>query len=579
MEEKIWHKHWPKGQPWSIDYPQVPVYAILKTAAHKFPQRTAVIFSGVEYRYEQLWEEAQRFATALADLGIGKGDVVSLHLVNCPQFAAAYYGILLAGATFSPANPLLSSRELQYQLSDCGAKAVVTFDAFARSLLQVRARTPLKHVIVTSVREGVTREPMETESFGEDVLSFRNLVASYPPEPPRVGLEPKKDLAHLAYTGGTTGVSKGVMLTHFNVLANVLQSAIWSSTGDPVLRDGIIYFENLYQNPPGEHWEYVQEEGQGVCVNVTPWFHAMGTIGYLNIMMLRGYTLVLHPRFDPVAFLDDLEKYKATYLGGAPPIFVSLLNTPGFQKRDLSSVKRVSSGAAPLPVDLLERLRIALPDAVIIEAYGLTEVCMGATYNPANWTGLRKVGTVGVPVFDTQVKIVDMETGTKELPIGEEGEICVKGPQCMQGYYNKPEATAEVLREGWVHTGDIGRMDEDGYLTIVDRKKDMLIYKGYNVYPRELEELLFQHPAVANCTVIGVPDPAVGEWPKAFVVRKPGQEVTEKDLMDFVNDQVVPYKKVREVEFLEEIPVSPAGKVLKRLLRQKEEERPGQASG
>lgn len=569
MEMKPWHKHWPKGQPWSLNYPEVTADIFLKSAAFKYPDRVALVFMGAEYTYAELWEKARRFAAALADMGIGKGDVVSLHLPNCPQFAIAYYGIFIAGATFSPANPLLSQRELEYQLHDCGARAIVTFDLFAAPVMEVRPRTKIEQVIITNGLEAVEHQPMDMSPFG-NALSFQKLLAEYPPDPPAVTLNPRVDLAHLAYTGGTTGLSKGVMLTHYNVVVNVLQYGLWSSSGEPVVRDGILYVEKMYQNPPGEHWEFIQEEGEGVTVNVTPWFHAMGTIGYLNILFMSGTTVITHPRFDPVAYLDDAEKYGATSIGGAPPLFLAMLNTPGFAKRNFSKVKRLSSGAAPLAVDLLQKLSAAFPEALVVEAYGLTEVTMGATANPANRSGLRKVGTVGIPVYDTEVKIVDLETGTRELPCGEEGEICVRGPQCMLGYYHKPEATAEVLRDGWVYTGDIGRMDEDGYVCIVDRKKDMLIYKGYNVYPRELEELLFQHPAVASCTVIGIPDPEVGEWPKAFVVRQPGLTISETSLMDYVNSQVVPYKKLREVEFVEEIPVSAAGKVLKRLLRERE---------
>ncbi len=572
MDQRPWHKHWPKGQPFSINYPEVSVDIILRTTERRFPNRPAVVFQGVEYTYSDIWEGAQRFSAALFDMGIGKGDVVSLHLINCPQFAMAYYGIVLSGAIYSPANPLLSTRELEYQLNDCGAIAVVTFDMYAETLLKVRANTGLRHVIITNMAEGTIREPMNTSDLCNDAISFQHLLNTHLPEPPKVDINPKEDLVHLAYTGGTTGLSKGVMLTHYNVVSSVLQGYLWGASGEPVVRDSILEIENKVQDSPGTHWEYDKEDGTGVMVNVTPWFHAMGTIGYLNMNFFRGFTTILHMRFEPIAYLDDAEKYKATYMGGAPPVYLALLNTPDFHKRDFRHIKRVASGAAPLAVDLMDRLHDAFPDAIINEAYGLTESTLITTSNPSNWNGLRKVGSVGIPLYDTEVKIVDIETGNRELAVGESGEVCIKGPQVMQGYYNKPDATAETLRDGWLHTGDIGCFDEDGYLSIVDRKKDMLIYKGYNVYPRELEELLFQHSNVVNCTVIGVPDPMVGEYPKAFVVKHPEKDVDKEALMTYVNKQVAPYKKLRDIEFIKEIPVSAAGKVLKRELRDRERE-------
>lgn len=570
MMEKPWHKHWPCGQPWLLDYPEAPVDIILRSAARKFPDRAGIIFSGAVYTYAELWEGAQRFAAALASLGVGKSDVVALHLPNCPQFVMAYYGIFLAGATFSPVSPLLSPRELEFQLNDCRAKVVVTFDLFARPLLAIRERTGVKCVIVTGGQEARQKAPADYEALGDDLISFQNLLERHQPVPPGVALEPKKDIAHLAYTGGTTGRSKGVMLTHYNVVANTIQYTCWSTSGRPVVREEVIYIEDKYQDPPGTLREFTSGEGEDVTINVTPWFHAMGTIGYLNRFVIRGFTVILHPRLEPEKYLEDAEKYRVTYIGGAPPLFLAILNAPGFGRRDLRSVKYLASGAAPLAVELLEKLKKAFPDAVVVEAYGLTEATMGVTANPSNRSGLRKAGTVGIPVYDTEVKIVDLETGEKELPPGETGEICVRGPQVMLGYLNQPEETAGVLRGGWLYTGDIGFMDDDGYITIVDRKKDMLIYKGYNVYPRELEEILFRHPGVANCTVIGVEDPAVGEFPKAFVVKKPGYAVSEQELLDYVNKEVVFYKKLREVEFVEEIPVSQAGKVLKRVLREEE---------
>ncbi len=568
MESKIWHRHVPKGQSVSLNYPITSVDVVLRTAAHDFPERTALVYLGAEVTFSELWDYSRRFSRALAEMGVGRGDVVAIQLTNCPQFAIAYYGILLSGATFSPANPLLSARELAHQLKDCGAVVVVTSDQFCQTVLEVLPRTDIRTIVMTSASEAVDRQPIAVESFGSTCVSFQSLLDFHEPDPPPVDLDPKTDLAHIGYTGGTTGLSKGVALTHYSILANIVQSYTWGDSGEPVMEDGLLRFRNRYRSAPGEPWEYVSEiEDEGCIVTISPWFHAMGVIGYLNISILRGFKSVLMERFEPVSYLDAVEEHQATYIGGAPPVYQALINTADFERRKLSSIRRIVSGAAPLPVELAGKLQEAFPNAIIGEGYGLTEVTMAVTYNPTYRSGLRKIGSVGVPLSDTDIRIVDIETGEKSLDLNEEGELCFKGPQCMQGYYNRPQETSEVIRNGWLHTGDIGFMDEDGFGTIVDRKKDMLLYKGYNVYPRELEELLYTHPAVVQCAVIGVPESAVGELAKAIVVKRPQFDITEDDLMAFVNQQVVPYKKIRLLEFASSIPVSAAGKILKRELK------------
>jgi long-chain acyl-CoA synthetase len=572
MQEKSWYKHWPVGQPRTLDYPDVTVDTFLRSSAYKWPNRVAVIFEEVEYTFAELWDKAQRFASALADLGVDKGDVVAMHMPNCPQFFIAYYGILLKGAVYAAMNPRMSPGELENLLKDCRAEVIITYDLFAGTVSRVRKSAGLKHVIITSGFEAIRRKCDEKCMSGE-LIDFQSLLDRYPPTPPQVSINPREDLAHLAYTGGTTGVPKGVMLTHRNVTANVIATCCWLIGGRPVMREGILYLEKVYQDTFGAPKEFPIESGEDVVIGVVPLFHTMGVIGYLNVPITNGITTILPLRFDAVSYLDMAEKYRATLLGGPPQLYLTLLNTPGIERRDLQSVKAISSGAAPLPVELGKRLQEIMPFAYIIEAYGLTEVTTQATSNPANRLGLRKIGSVGIPIYDTEVKIVDTEIGEKELPSGQYGEICIKGPQVMLGYYNRPEETAAVLRDGWLYTGDIGVVDEDGYITIVDRKKDMLIYKGYNVYPKELEEILFTHQAVASCAVIGVADELVGEFPKAFVVKRSDAEISAQELMDHVNSQVIFYKKIRELEFIGEIPVSPTGKVLKRELRARENER------
>jgi long-chain acyl-CoA synthetase len=530
----------PPGLSRSLDYPRVPPGAILLGSARRWPDRVGWIdeAAGRKMTYGEAARRAAQFANALQARGIGRGDVVAVHAPNCIDYPVVYYGILLAGATFSPTNPLLPPDDLALQLADCGARAVVTWSIAAPAIAAVRDRIPAELVVGITTDEHVD---VELEAF----------IAGQPSEPPVVDHDVDDDLAHLAYTGGTTGRSKGVEVPYRNVVVNSLQYACWGTGSLPVLdADGGLVLDQI-----GSEDEWPARLGEGIAINLTPWFHAMGTIGGLNITTLLGTTLVLHLRFDPGRYLEDAERFQVTSMGGAPPIYVALLAHADIDKRDLSSVRSISSGAAPLPVEVLEEMHRRFPDARIGEGYGLTEVTMGATSNPSWRSGARKAGTVGVPVFDTEVKLVD-------------GEVCIRGPQVMRGYHNRADATAEVLdADGWLRTGDIGVIDDDGYLTIVDRKKDMLIYKGYNVYPRELEEVLFQHPAVANAAVVGKRDVAVGELPVAFVVlTDPSSD--PREVLDWVNGRVTPYKKLRDIRVVDAIPVSAAGKVLRRELRE-----------
>jgi len=529
----------PPGLPRSLDYPEVPVGAVLLGSARRWPDRVGWIENDAQLTFGEAARRASQFAHALRARGIGRGDVVAVHAPNCIEYPVVYYGILLAGATFSPTNPLLPPDDLVFQLNDCHAKAVITWSLVAPAIAAVRDRIGAELVVGIGTGDSVD---VELEAF----------IADQPTDPPAVDIDVHNDLAHLAYTGGTTGRSKGVEVPYRNVIVNSLQYACWGSGSLPKL-DG---HGGLVLDQIGSADEWPARVGTGIAINLTPWFHAMGTIGGLNIAVLSGTTLVLHLRFDPGRYLEDGEKYRITSMGGAPPIYVALLQHPDIDKRDLSSVLGISSGAAPLPVEVLEALQERFPDARVGEGYGLTEVTMGATSNPSWRSATRKVGSVGVPVFDTAIKLVD-------------GEVCIRGPQVMRGYHNRTDATADVLdKDGWLRTGDIGTIDEDGYLTIVDRKKDMLIYKGYNVYPRELEEVLFQHPAVANAAVVGKYDVSVGDLPIAFVVLADA-EVDAAGVMAWVNERVTPYKKLREIHVVDEIPTSAAGKVLRRELRER----------
>ncbi len=560
-------KCWPKFVARSLNYPEIPVFQILRSSAAKWPFRIAIIFDAMEITYSEMLILCERFAAALAGLGVQKGHRVAIHLPNCPQFAIAYYATLMNGAIFTPCSPLMVEKELEYQLNDAGAETIITLDLLYPTVEKVVPRTKIKNVIVASIPDvfppllTAIRPPLVKKEI-PGTLDFSALLKSSKPKLPEVKIDPRKDLAHLAYTGGTTGVSKGVMLTHFNVVANVLQSAHWRTGGDVNYKDGIL---DVVREEGDRKEDHAFRYSKGKNLIVTPWFHAMGIKTYLNNPIYMGETMVVFPRFDPGQFLQAIEKYEANVIGGAPQLYIPLVNHPDFKKYDLSTIRIVGSGGAPLPVPVLDQMLRSFP-GVITEGYGLTEVtCVCITTLPSR-EGL-KPGSVGLPIADTEVKIVDLETGREELPPGEVGEICIKGPQVMQGYWNKPQETKNVLRDRWLYTGDIAREDEDGYFYIVDRKKDMLIYKGYNVYPRDLEEIMAKHPAVQQCAVIGKADPEAGEIPVAFVVLKGGAAATAGELLDYCAQKVAPYKKIRKVILKKELPVSGAGKVLKKELR------------
>jgi long-chain acyl-CoA synthetase len=393
-------------------------------------------------------------------------------------------------------------------------------------------------------------------------MEMVTLLKEYEPKVPSLATDVKKDLAHIGYTGGTTGLSKGVMLTHHNVVANTLQNASWQNGAQIEVVDGVL----IQVFPPGvdpkrDRWVCRDRERALVVV---PWFHVMGTILFLNMHVYNGTTMVVFSRFDPQEYLDAVTKYGITVVGGSPQLFIPLVNNPDFESHDLSGIRIANLGAAPLPLPLLDKLLDAF-SGVVCDGYGLTECTCGAVVNPPEHALIRP-GSVGLPLFDTECKVVDPDTG-RDLPVGSEGEICIRGPQVMKGYWNKPEETDSVLKDGWLFSGDIGREDEDGYIYITDRKKDLIIYKGYNIYPREIEGVLFEHPAVQQCAVVGRPDSEVGEAPIAFVELKKGETATKAEIINHTNSQIAYYKKIRDVVFVEKIPVSGAGKVLKRELR------------
>lgn len=560
-------KAWPEDWPRSLNYPSMPVYAFLEQTARRNPNGIAIVFEGMELTYGQLNELSSRFGAALQGLGLKKGDRVAVHLPNCPHFAIAYYGVLKAGGIFTPLSPLLSARESSYQLNDSGAETLITLDESFPDIGPVLAETGVKRVITASLADCQTMltaplNRIEKASIPA-TLDMVALLDEYESGPAEVSLDAAKDLAHISYTGGTTGFPKGVMLTHRNVVSNTMQVAHWLNGAGIEMIDGELgasFPEGL--DPVKDRLVAFDRE---TALVVSPWYHSLGTIRYLNCQVYLGSKMVVFRRFEPSKYLEAVARYQVTLLGGAPQLYIPLVNHPDFKKYDLSTVKFAASGAAPLALPVLEEMLKAF-SGVVCEAYGLTECTMGVCSNPPDRSSIR-AGSVGLPTFDTELKTIDPETG-RDLPPGREGEICIKGPQVMKGYLNKPEETADVLKDGWLLTGDIGREDEDGYFYITGRKKDLIIYKGYNVYPREIEEIIFEHPAVRQCAVVGKPDQTAGELPVAFIELVEGERVTAAEIMEHTNPQIARYKKIREVIFMDKIPVSGPGKVLKKCLRE-----------
>lgn len=558
---------WPIDWPKSLNYPEIPVHEFLYQTAARVPNRIAIIFGGMELTYAELKELSDRFAASLDDMGVQKGDRVAIHLPNMPQFAIAYYGTVRIGAVFTPLSPLLSPREALHQLQDSGAETLISLDFLYPGIQSIIPETPIKRIITTSIADCYNAIIAPMKPLGKmpvpNTIDMAPLLSKYQPFQKEVAFNVKDDLVHLAYTGGTTGVSKGVMLTHWNVVTNTIQYGNWAWGGQIEMVDGVL----KVVLPPGVDpaKDRIFSRDNETALVVVPWFHAMGTVGYLNQLIYGGITMVVFPRFEPKEYLDAAVKYRATVLGGAPQLYIPLMNHPDFDSYDLSGIKIAASGAAPLARSVFEKLLDAFPGGVVQEGWGLTECAMGATFNPSDRNAIRP-GSVGLPVFDTECKVIDPITG-EDLGPGSEGELCIRGPQIMKGYWKNPKATEEVLKDGWLLTGDIGHEDEDGFFYITDRKKDMIIYKGYNVYPRDIEEVIFEHPAVQQCAVLGKPDLETGEYPVAFVELKRGAQATREEILDHANSQIAHYKKIRDVMFIDSIPVNVAGKVLKKELR------------
>ncbi|HDI59868.1 MAG TPA: long-chain fatty acid--CoA ligase [Desulfobacteraceae bacterium] len=545
--ERIWHKRYPAGVPAQLDYIDLTMPEFLTRSAQRFPAQPALDYFGKKISYAELDRIVNRFARALMALGVEKGDTVAMLLPNIPQIVIADYAAWRIGAVTAMNNPLYTERELAYQLDLSDAKVLVTMDLLHSRAMNLMKTTPLEKVVVCHVNDylpfpkkqlfpRVKKEMYRKIPRQPDTYEFLDIVQGHDGAP----LENQAELdavgVHL-YTGGTTGTSKGAMITHRNMSYNTQQLRSW-----------------LVDIKDGEERELA----------VFPFFHAAGFTGVQNMCVLSGWTDVLVPRPEPATIVEVLKKSRPTLVPGVPTIYVGLLADERFTRMDLSFIKGFLAGAAPLPLEIIQRLE-KLTDGTMVNVYGLTEMTPMATASP--WKGLSKPGTVGLPLPDTDMKIVDLEEGTRPLGPGEAGEVCFKGPQIMAGYYKRPEETANTIRDGWLYTGDIGVMDEDGFLTIVDRKKDMIVASGYNVYPNEIDDILFSHPKILEACTVGVPDPYRGETVRAYVVVKPGEALTAEEVVAFCKEKMAAYKVPRQVEFIDALPKSAVGKILRKELR------------
>jgi long-chain acyl-CoA synthetase len=542
-EDRPWFSSWPKDVPKKLEYPKTPLHDILEKTAKEHPEKAAIAYAEREISYAELDSLSNQFATGLTALGVKKGDAVALFLPNIPQFVIAYYGVLKVGAVLTAVSPMHKEREVAYQLSDSEAETTVALDSLFPIVEKVWQKTTLKNVIVTGIDDYSSKGmslPRRAKQKS-NVHNFQDLMKEAA-KPPSVTINPQEDLAALQYTGGTTGTAKGAMLTHANLVSNAVAFAAWIK--------GVTAEETF--------------------LIALPLFHIYGMTTSMNVPISLAAKMVLLPKFEPVATLETIQQYRVTVFCGVPTMYSVLLARPELGEFDLTSIRVCISGASPLPPQVQKKF-MKITGGFLAEGYGLTEASPVTHCNPVDKiTRKVRIGSIGLPLPDTDARIVDVETGEKTLKAGETGELAVKGPQVMRGYWRKPEETVLVLRDGWLFTGDIARMDQEGYFYITDRKKDLIKYKDYSVYPRELEDVLYEHPAVKLCAVVGKPNPIVGEIPKAFIMLKDGAQATEAELMAFVKEKVAPYKAVREVEFRQQLPISGAGKVLRRKLQEDE---------
>ncbi len=561
-DERPWLKFYDEGIEPDIAIPDVTVAALLEESFSDYADQAAIHFMGVTLTFRQLDEYSRRFATFLAEIGCDPGDTVGINMPNIPQYLIALAGAIRAGCAATGVSPLLTQKEIAYQLNDCGARVLVTLDAiFENRILKIQDNVPkLSHVVATGIGDfmpwikrtlGKLLKKIPTGKIvpipGKTVLTFPELLSKYPDNAPKAGIGPENTCL-IQYTGGTTGMPKGAELTQRNLASNILQIKQWFDT-----------------RPGGE-----------VYISGFPFFHVAGLIfGMSGMCMGNPQILIPDPR-NTRHICEEFARYSPTIMANVPSLYQMLLEEPMFKTLNFPQLTTCVSGAAPFAVESFKALEAVVGEGKFVEVYGMTETSPLLTINPHQ--GLKKIGAVGVPIQSTRIKLVDVETGAEEVPIGEEGEVIAQGPQVMKGYYNKPEETAHALREfkgeKWLYTGDVAKMDEDGYFTIVDRTKDMISISGFKVFSREVEETLYEYPAVEMCAIIGLPDPdrLGNERVKAVIQiaknhKDSDRGALEKEIVKYCRENMAPYKVPKVIEFVDELPLTTVGKVDKKALR------------
>jgi len=554
--QRPWLGSYDPKVPAHLEYETLPLFEYLDRAAARYPQRTALAFQNLRLGYAQLKDQAETVAANLQRLGVVKGDRVAIMLPNLPQTVIAYWGVLKAGGVVVMTNPLYMEKELVHHITDSGSRIMITLDRLWPKVSSLWPKLELSTVITTSVADGLRfplnllypikarkeKTAVSVPHDGKHVLPWKVLTKKKTAFEP-VSIDPSQDLAVLQYTGGTTGVAKGVMLGHDNMGANVQQcAAVLHAIGDE----------------------------PEVFLGLLPYFHVYGLTVCINFATALGATVAPYPQFVPQEVLKAIDKVKPTIFPSAPAVFNALLQQKNIKNFDLRSIRYCVTGSAPMPVELAKQFK-DLTGAEIIEGFGLTETSPVTHLNPLR--GQRKTGSIGLPFPDTDASIVDTDMGFEHLPPGQVGELVIRGPQVMHGYWGRPKETAQALRNNWLYTGDIASMDEEGYFFIVDRKKDLIISGGYNIYPREIDEVLYEHPQVADAVCVGIPHKTRGEILKAYIVPKEGETIDKKELTAFCRQKLANYKVPKKIEFRQELPKTIVGKVLRRVLREEVEGR------
>ena len=548
MEQQVWNQHYDKEVPYTLDYPDITLYEFFEKAVKESPSQTATLFFGAKITYGKLGRLVDRFAAALAGIGVRKGDRVALILPNIPAYPIAHFAVIKLGAILVPTNPLYVERELEYQLNNSGAETVIAFDKLHERISSVVSSTSIKRVIYVGVQEFLSfvgRLAYKLKNFSKvnidtssEVHFYSQLMKKNFPAV-KYHRTNEDENAIFLYTGGTTGISKGAVLTHRNLVANVLQTRAW-----------LVGFRDRSEK----------------ILAALPFFHSYGMTTSLHLAIQAQSTLVLLPRFDVVEVVKTIKKHRPTIFCGVPSMYGAINLFPGLEPKDVNSIRLCVSGGAALPSKVQKRFE-ALTGGRLVEGYGLSETSPVAIVNPV--FGTRKNGTIGVPIPDTLVRIVD-NVNRNVLPLNEVGELAIKGPQVMKKYWNMTKETLEVLEDGWLYTGDLAFQDKEGFVTIVDRKKDIIISAGMNIYPREIEEVLMSHTSVIEVAVVGVPSRVREEVVKAYIVAEPQSGLTKTDIIDFCVGKLAKYKMPKRIQFCSELPKSGVGKILKRVLLEEE---------